>query len=281
MRLRGGIIILGLILAFSFAFSFLEVGIDLSRSLSGASLTSPLGFDDLGRNYLVLLARGTLTSLFFSFISVSISFFLGTLLSLFLSLLKRGYELALSILDSVRMLPVTVVAIFLSSFFLLGELRIVISLVVVFTPMFTRISFLKLSEIRNREYILFLSKSRVSRSRVFFCHVVPHLWLSIRGAYGVYLSTSILLESTLSYLGLGLREERPSLGSIMANAKDYMLYRPSLLIYPTLIMLLISLSLYLISSSLGEFDSSLKRPLKGKLVNIAKFSSNRKARGES
>ena len=74
--------------------------------------------------------------------------------------------------------------------------------------------------------------------------VILRLALSIPGTIG--------LESTLSYLGLGLGAETPSLGLLLRNARNYFLNFPYLLVYPAVIVSLIAVTFYLVGNAFSD-----------------------------
>lgn len=105
---------------------------------------------------------------------------------------------------------------------------------------------------RDREYNLASRCLGTPVWRVLTKNILPYLISIIILRLALSIPATIALESTLSYLGLGLGIEQPSLGILLRNARNYFLDRPYLLIFPAVIVSLITVTFYLVGNAFSD-----------------------------
>lgn len=105
---------------------------------------------------------------------------------------------------------------------------------------------------RDREYNLASRCLGTPVWRVLTKNILPYLISIIILRLALSIPATIALESTLSYLGLGLGLETPSLGILLRNARNYFLERPYLLIFPAVIVSLITITFYLVGNAFSD-----------------------------
>ena len=105
---------------------------------------------------------------------------------------------------------------------------------------------------RDREYNLASRCLGTPVRRVLTKNILPYLISIIILRLALSIPATIALESTLSYLGLGLGIENPSLGILLRNARNYFLDRPYLLIFPAVIVSLITITFYLVGNAFSD-----------------------------
>ena len=105
---------------------------------------------------------------------------------------------------------------------------------------------------RDREYNLASRCLGTPVWRVLTKNILPYLISIIILRLALSIPATIALESTLSYLGLGLGIENPSLGILLRNARNYFLDRPYLLIFPAVIVSLITITFYLVGNAFSD-----------------------------
>lgn len=105
---------------------------------------------------------------------------------------------------------------------------------------------------RDREYNLASRCLGTPVWRVLTKNILPYLISIIILRLALSIPATIALESTLSYLGLGLGIETPSLGILLRNARNYFLDRPYLLIFPAVIVSLITVTFYLVGNAFSD-----------------------------
>lgn len=105
---------------------------------------------------------------------------------------------------------------------------------------------------RDREYNLASRCLGTPVRRVLTKNILPYLISIIILRLALSIPATIALESTLSYLGLGLGIDNPSLGILLRNARNYFLDRPYLLIFPAVIVSLITITFYLVGNAFSD-----------------------------
>jgi peptide/nickel transport system permease protein len=108
---------------------------------------------------------------------------------------------------------------------------------------------------REREYIISAKALGAGPFRVMFMHILPNVFSVLITALAIEIGTLILVESALSFLGLGVRPPEPSWGNMLTGAQTYLRQGAHLAIFPGLMIVLTVLSLYLIGDGFRDaFD---------------------------
>lgn len=105
---------------------------------------------------------------------------------------------------------------------------------------------------RDREYNLASRCLGTPVWRVLTKNIFPYLVSIVILRLALSIPATIALESTLSYLGLGLDPSTPSLGILLRNARNYFLDYPYLLIFPAVIVSLITITFYLVGNAFSD-----------------------------
>lgn len=105
---------------------------------------------------------------------------------------------------------------------------------------------------RDREYNLASRCLGTPIWRVLTKNILPYLVSIIILRLALSIPSTIALESTLSYLGLGMGIDTPSLGLLLKNARNYFLEEPYLLVFPAVIVSLITITFYLVGNAFSD-----------------------------
>ena len=105
---------------------------------------------------------------------------------------------------------------------------------------------------RDREFNLASRALGTPISRILLRNILPQLVSVIILRLALSIPATITMETTLSYLGLGLDVNTPSLGILLRNARSYFLDYPYLLIFPAVIVSLITITFYLIGNAFSD-----------------------------
>ena len=218
---------------------------DLSSRLMSPSLSHPFGTDSFGRDLLTRTASGFLVSLLLSS-AVTLSATLGGIMlsllmvrSSILGTVSRGVS------DILKSLPSIMLALFLVSLFGQNVFILYLALTLAQIPNIARTSESRILVLQNEEYMVALKALGIRKSKIVMRHYVPHIYPEIvNQSIGIF-STTILTESSLSFLGCGLPLTLPSLGAIMAEGRSFLFTSPFLFAFPAAVLFLSGLSLYL------------------------------------
>ncbi|MBI4653702.1 MAG: ABC transporter permease [Nitrospirae bacterium] len=227
--------------------------IDVSNILSPPDKAHPLGTDELGRDVLSRMIWGSRISLSVGFVAVGIAILIGIIVGS-LSGYYGGW------LDTVLMRFVDIMLTFPTLFLILAVVAIVgpsiflIMLIIGLTgwmdvARLVRAEFLTLKE---RDFVWAAKAIGIKDIRVIFSHILPNALAPVFVAATLGVAGAILIESGLSFLGLGVQPPTPSWGNILTAGKDNIEIAWWLSVFPGLAILFTVLSYNLVGEGLRD-----------------------------
>jgi peptide/nickel transport system permease protein len=236
------VILLGVILMAVFAPLLAPddpLGQDLNRRLTPpvwtetGTWTHPLGTDMMGRDYLSRIIYGARISLIIGFCAMAISGVLGTVMGVCAGYFGGRVDMLITFLLTTRLtLPVIMVALALVA--VAGSSLKVVIFVLGFLlwDRFTVVMRSATMQVRNLDYVRAASAIGASTRRIIFSEILPNVLGNLLVIATFEIAHAILLEAALSFLGLGVQPPTPSWGLMVAEAKDYLLFEPHLVMLP-------------------------------------------------
>ena len=224
-----------------------------SDRLLPPSWANPLGTDELGRDTLARIIHGAQVSLQVGLIAVGIALVAGTLLGLLAGFYKGIVDsLLMRIVDVMFALPGLVLAIVIAG--LLGPSRrnAMIAIGIVITPAFARVVRGAVLEVMGYPFIESARALGASNFRVMLRHLMPNIVAPLTVLVTVYLSTAILSEAALSFLGLGTQPPEASWGGMLNSARAYVDISPWLSIFPGLAIMIVVLGFNFLGDGLRD-----------------------------
>ena len=220
-----------------------------------------LGTDALGRDVLSRLLYGARVSLWVGFVSVSISIAIGIALGLL-----AGYFRG--IVDEIIMRGVDVMLCFPSFFLILAVIAFLepslntIMVVIGLTSWMgvARLVRAETLSLRERDFVAAARLAGTRPFRIMVMHILPNALTPVLVSATLGIAGAILVESSLSFLGLGVQPPDPSWGNMLMEGKDVLEIAPWLSLYPGLAILITVLGYNLLGESLRDtLDPRLKR----------------------
>jgi peptide/nickel transport system permease protein len=195
--------------------------IDTSNILAPPTWNHLLGTDVLGRDVLSRIIHGAGVSLSVGFVAVGISTFIGMLLGA-----VSGYYSG--ILDRIVMRFVDVMLCFPSFFLILAVIAFVgpsiwnIMIVIGATSWMgvARLIRAEFLSIRERDFVQAAIAQGASDARIIFLHILPNAMAPVLVAATLGIASAVLIESGLSFLGIGVQPPDPSWGNMLTEGKD-------------------------------------------------------------
>jgi peptide/nickel transport system permease protein len=240
--------------------------VDLLNRFAPASTEHPLGTDELGRDVFMRLLEGGRASLLVGLAAIT-SALIGTLVGL-----AAGYfggrldALLMRVTDGLMALPLLPLLIVLAAIDpaklgvspgvaaspLAGLLRIVCIVSLVGWTTMARLVRAEALQLREETFVLAARAQGAGAGRIMAVHILPNLASTIIVATTLAAGNIILLESVLSFLGLGIQPPTPSWGNLLTNAQELVWSAPALAIYPGLLILVTVVALNVVGDGLRE-----------------------------
>lgn len=193
------------------------------RSLQGPSLQHPLGTDLTGRDVLSRIIYGTRVSLLVGIVAVGTAAIIGTFLGS-----VAGYvggwidETIMRTMDIIISVPVLVLALALVGAVGPSLTNIIAVIAFVYSPQYARLMRGSVLSTKENEYVEAARGTGLSNTAVLGKHVVPNSMTPVVVQATYHVATAIILESSLSFLGIGIQPPTPSWGGMIANGRQYL-----------------------------------------------------------
>jgi len=225
--------------------------VDLLDRLAGPSPPHPLGTDELGRDVLMRLLAGGRVSLTIGIAAALAAAALGTLIGLVAGYLGGWTDRALMrVTDAIIALPLLPLLIVLAALDLgklgvppalarsddISLVRIVVLAVLVGWTTAARLVRSATLVTRNRDFVRAARSLGAGVPHILWTHILPNVLAPLIVATTLSVGDVILLESVLSFLGLGIQPPMASWGAMLTNAQEMMNDAPLLALYPGLLI---------------------------------------------
>ncbi|MGE3267642.1 MAG: ABC transporter permease [Chloroflexota bacterium] len=189
---------------------------DLLATLQAPSAAHLFGTDDLGRDVLSRVIYGSRVSLIVGLISIGVALLGGVLVGL-----TAGYvggfldDVLMRVMDAISAFPSLVLALAITAALGAGIENAMIAIGVVYTPLFARLVRSQAITIRELDYCLAARTLGAGPLRMMFMHIWPNATAPIIVQASLSVSSAIIVEASLSFLGVGILPPTPSWGSIL------------------------------------------------------------------
>jgi peptide/nickel transport system permease protein len=230
-----------LLMFFAAAFADLITGGDpeairFEAMLEAPSLDYPLGTDNYGRDILTRIIYGARTALLVGFVSAGIGAFVGLVLGVASAYFGGRVDLIFQrVMDVFMAFPLIILALAVVSVLGTGTQNVIIAITFTFIPQCARVVRSNALAIREIPYIDAARACGFSHTRIILRHMAPNVMAPFLIMITAFVGQAILIEASLSYLGLGVQEPIAAWGLMLqGGAEEYAESAPWVAIFPGL-----------------------------------------------
>jgi peptide/nickel transport system permease protein len=230
-----------------------EQGLTLQGSPIAPNSEFVLGTDLLGRDLLSRLMYGARTSLFIGLLANGFAVLLGTFIGVVAGFVRgRTGSAIMRFTDLMMAFPALLLAITLAAIFAPNLFIVALVIAMVNWVQIARVIYTQTISISEKEFIEASRSLGATNSRILRRHVLPHLapFVMVWATLGI--STTVLLEATLSFLGIGVRPPTPSWGNIIFENQTYFSTAPWLVFIPGAAIILLALAFNFLGDALRD-----------------------------
>jgi peptide/nickel transport system permease protein len=237
------------------------VTMSIAHRMAPPSAAHWLGQDEFGRDELSRLLWGARVSLSVAAASATSACVLGTALGLAGGFLGRVAEmLALRGTDVVLCFPPLLLALLVVTILGPGAATLIPVLTLVFLPGFVRVVYAGVLSVRSQEYVDAMRVLGAGQIRIMLRTILPNIAGPILVQFSLAAASAVVLESGLSFLGLGVLPPAPSWGLMIGAARSTMTQAPLLLLWPCLALSLTILAMNALCDALRDATSPHAAP---------------------
>lgn len=234
--------------------------LDVTKMLQGPSAAHWLGTDELGRDVLSRAIFAARVSMQVALLAVSVGLIGGTLIGMtaayFGGLVEQVLMRAMDLLFS---FPAILLAVVLMASLGTSVLNAMIAIGIVFIPGFSRLARASTQAVLRQQYIEAARSIGMSDFRIIFREILPNIMAPLIVEAAVAFAYAVLLESALSFLGLGAQPPDPSWGNMLSTGRGFMAQAPWLSIVPGMAMFICVLGFNLLGDGLRDiFDPHMR-----------------------
>ncbi|MFK7858496.1 MAG: ABC transporter permease [Granulosicoccus sp.] len=230
------------------------------QRMKAPNLENLLGTDHLGRDVLTRIMYGYRTSLLTCTLAVTASLLVGGSLGILAAWYRGWFErIIMRVMDIFFAFPILLLAIGVIAIIGPSLWGAAIAIAIVYTPIFARLLRGPALIIVQSEYVEGAVAIGASDVRILVSHVLPNLASVILVQTSLLLSAAVLVEASLSFLGLGAQPPVPSLGLALSEGRNFLLLSPWPAIFSGLAILFLSFGFNLLGDALRDtLDPRLK-----------------------
>ena len=212
-----------------------------------------LGTDLLGRDLLSRIIYGSQTSLFIGICANSIAVLFGCLVGVTAGFIQGPIgNFLMRFTDLMMAFPALLLAIVLAAIFSPSIWIVAMVIAMVNWVQIARVIYSETLSISGKDFVMAERAIGNGNLKILFSHIVPHLIPTMLVWSTLGISTTVLLEATLSYLGVGVQPPVPSWGNIIFENQTYFTVAPWLVFIPGVVIIVLSLCFNILGDALRD-----------------------------
>jgi len=256
LALVGAVGLIVIIAAFFIGPSFSDFAVDdydVLNRLSGPSIDHWFGTDEIGRDLFVRTAQGGQYSIRIGFLAAALATAFGTVMGALAGYFGKFVDTLISqLINLMLVVPALIVLSVFALKFGSTWWRLALVLAALLWTRIARIVRGVVLSLKEQEFVMAARAAGASHARIIFRHILPNVVGVVAVEITLLLGTVIVLESTLSFLGLGVKPPETSLGLLVADAKGNINHDPIRVLTPGFMIVLIVLCVNFLGDGLRD-----------------------------
>lgn len=227
--------------------------LDTVNMLKNSSAAYPLGTDEYGRCILSRLILGIRPSMMIAFGGTLIAFLGGTLLGIVAGYLEGTIgTIIMRGVDIILCFPPILLAMIIAGLWGAGIVNLMLVIGILYIPHFSRVAYSSSLQVRKLEYVESDLSIGATLAGIMWKAILPNILSVLIVQVSTTISNAILLESGLSFLGLGVQPPTPSWGQMIGSARAYLNVNVMYLFWPAVCLCLTILAVNLMGDALRD-----------------------------
>jgi peptide/nickel transport system permease protein len=236
------------------------LSIDFAAILEAPSWAHPFGTDNLGRDVFSRVVFGARTALVIGILSALIGSVLGGAIGLVSGYFGGRIDFVIQrFIDVLLSFPIVVLAVVVVAMLGKGvvagvDMNLVVAIAIPIVPKVARVVRAAALSLRELAYVDAARAAGYSHARIVFRHMAPNVFAPFVIMFTVFVAQAILLEASLSFLGIGVTEPTPAWGLMLSgNAADFYREAPWMIVFPGLAISLSVFAFNLFGDALRDY----------------------------
>lgn len=231
--------------------------------LGAPTLQHPFGTDELGRSFLPRVVQGIRATFLLSAVAVLISAVIGTLLGMAAGYFGRAVDIVVARgADILFAFPAILVGLLVAAVLGPGQVSAIAVIAIATLPLLIRVVRSVTLSVAGRGFVTAAEVAGVSALRILLLHILPNVMGAVMVQLTYALSIGMIIESALSFLGLGVQPPEASLGSLLRQGSAYLTIAPWMVLSSGAVLSLAIMSVNLV----GDAVRDALEPLKGRAL---------------
>lgn len=226
--------------------------IDTTALLQPPCAAHPFGTDDLGRDIFSRVLHGGRVSVLVALLIGGVTTFFGITLGVLSGFYRRLDNPIMRAMDIVMSFPSILLALAIVAILGPRLMNIIIALIVPYTPLAARVVRGTVLQLKEKDFVLAARSVGARDRRIISHHLLPNTIAPLLVQETYIIAVSILAEAYLSFLGVGVPPDVPTLGGIISDARPYLRHSPWLPLFPGLAISVLVLGCNLLGDGLRD-----------------------------
>ena len=196
---------------------------DQSARLDGPSLAHIMGTDNFGRDIFSRVIEGSGTTLGIAVLVIIIGASIGIIIGAFSGFFGGAFDAVLMrVCDLITAFPSIMLALIIIAILSPSEKNIIWCLSILFIPSFARITRSEMVKQRDQNYVKLARLMGAGKLRIIFRHILPNMIPVLLPAITIGFNNAVLAEASMSFLGVGVSANKPSLGRMLSESQNFL-----------------------------------------------------------